>query len=380
MTSILAWVSDTKMAIGILYREELEEYDFGPGHPFRGDRYKLFPPFLRDNLAEDNNYRIVKAEPAIDKDLHLICQKDYVNFTKEYYKAANLGLSYPGQFSRFHSGDNLPIGRPGKLEEAARFIIGQAKMACNLVQAGEFKKVVSIGGGMHHAKPSYGEGFCLYNDVAFCALYLMQEYKLERLLILDTDAHAGNGTCEYFYEEPRVLFIDLHQDPRTLYPGTGFAHQIGFGNGEGFTINIPMPGNAGYDSYQLAFESVVEPITQEFKPQIIIRNGGSDPHPNDGLTSLGLPVKGFRMIGERVREMARVCDDKVIDLIASGYNKKVLPHAWLALISGLAGIELEIEEPEPIPQWFRASRAFVETEKVVEEVKSNLKDYWTCLR
>jgi len=312
--------------------------------------------------------------------LHLICQKDYVNFTKEYYKAANLGLSYPGQFSRFHSGDNLPIGRPGKLEEAARFIIGQAKMACNLVQAGEFKKVVSIGGGMHHAKPSYGEGFCLYNDVAFCALYLMQEYKLERILILDTDAHAGNGTCEYFYEDPRVLFIDLHQDPRTLYPGTGFTHQIGSANGKGFTINIPMPVSAGYDSYQLAFESVVRPITQEFKPQIIIRNGGSDPHSNDGLTSLGLTVKGFRMIGERVREMARVCDNKVIDLIASGYNKKVLPHAWLALISGLAGIELEIEEPEPIPQWFRTDRAFVETEKVVEEVKSNLKDYWTCLR
>ena len=184
------------MAIGILHREELKEYDFGPGHPFRGDRYELFLQFLRNNLADDDNYRILKSEPGSDEDLFLICRKDYIDFTKEYYKAANLGLSYPGQFSRFHSWDNLPIGRPGKLEEAARFIIGQAKMACNLVQGGKFKKAVSIGGGLHHAKPSYGEGFCLYNDVAFCALYLMQEYKLERILILDTDAHAGNGTCE----------------------------------------------------------------------------------------------------------------------------------------------------------------------------------------
>ena len=141
-----------------------------------------------------------------------------------------------------------------------------------------------------------------------------------------------------------------------------------------------MPVNAGYDSYQLAFESIVQPITQEFKPQIIIRNGGSDPHFSDGLTNLGLPVKGFKMFGERVREMAKVCDDKVIDLIASGYNKKVLPYAWLALISGLAGIELEIEEPEPITQSSRADIAFVETKKVVKEVKSNLCDYWTCLR
>jgi acetoin utilization protein AcuC len=368
------------MAIGILYQEKLKEYDFGPGHPFRGDRYELLPRFLKENLAEDDNYRMLGSEPATDQDLLLICGKDYIDFTREYYKAANIGLTYPGPFSRFHSGDNMPIGRPGKLEEAARVVIGQAKKACNLVQEGRFKKVVSIGGGLHHAKPSYGEGFCLYNDVAFCALYLMREYKLERVLILDTDAHAGNGTAEYFYEDPRVLLIDLHQNPRTLYPGTGFAYQIGAGRGKGFTVNIPMPVGSGYDSYQLVFESVVEPIAQEFHPQIIVRNGGSDPHFNDGLTSLGLPVKGFRMIGEKVRKMANVCDGKVIDLIASGYNREVLPYAWLALICGLAGIDLQVEEPEPMPQRYMSEFAFAETEAVVKDVKNNLKDYWACLR
>ena len=367
------------MAIGILYREELKEYDFGPGHPFRGDRYQRFPQFLRDNLAEDDNYRMLKAESAGDQDLRLICQQEYIDFTREHYQAANLGLSYSGQFFRFHSGDNMPIGRPGKLEEAARLVVGQAKMACHLVQGGEFKKAVSIGGGLHHAKPSYGEGFCLYNDVAFCALYLRQEYKLDRILILDTDAHAGNGTCEYFYEDKRVLLIDLHQDPRTLYPGTGFAYQIGSGDGKGFTVNIPLPPYAGYDSYQLVFESIVQPIVEEFKPQIIIRNGGSDPHFNDGLTSLGLPVRGFRMIGERVREMAKICDDKAIDLIASGYNREVLPYAWLALLSGLAGIELEVEEPWIISQQISTDPAFAETERVVKEVKHQLKEYWACL-
>jgi len=368
------------MTIGIIYREELQEYDFGSGHAFRGDRYQLFPQFLRDNLAKDNNYQILRADPATDKDLLLICGKEYIEFTKEYYRAANLGLSYPGKFDKFHSVDNKPIERPGKLEEAARLIIGQAKMACDMVQLAKFNKVVSIGGGMHHAKPSYGEGFCIYNDVAFCALYLMREYELERILILDTDAHAGNGTCEYFYEDPRVLFVDLHQDPRTLYPGTGFTNQIGQGDGKGFTVNIPMPVNAGYDSYQLAFKSIVEPMTQEFKPQIIIRNGGSDPHPDDRLTSLGLPIKGFRIIGERVRQMAQVCDGKVIDLIASGYNNEVLPYAWLALISGLADIDLEIEQPEPMPHHLSVDAPLAETVKVIEEVKGNLKEYWVCLR
>jgi acetoin utilization protein AcuC len=368
------------MAIGILYHEGLEEYDFGPGHPFRGARYDTFFRFLRENIAEDDFYRILKSAPATEEDLLLICRKGYVDFTREYFKAANLGLAHDGRFYDYHSMDNMPSGKPGKLEEAARLVIGQAKKACDLVQEDKFKKVISVGGGLHHAKPSYGEGFCLYNDVAFCGLYLMQKYRLDRILILDTDAHAGNGTAEYFYADPRVLFIDLHQNPRTLYPGTGFAHQIGAGEGKGFIVNVPMPVGAGYDSYKLVFESIVEPLAQEFKPQIIVRNGGSDPHFNDQLTALGLPVKGFRMIGEKVREMTKVCDNKEVDLIVSGYNEKALPYAWLALVSGLAGFDLEIPEPELVPQRFMSDTAFDQTQKVIEDVKNNLKNYWTCLR
>jgi acetoin utilization protein AcuC len=196
---------------------------------------------------------------------------------------------------------------------------------------------------------------------------------------LDTDAHAGNGTAEYFYHDSKVLFIDLHQDPSTLYPGTGYTDQIGAGNGKGFTINIPMPVHAGYDSYQLAFETIVEPVTQEFKPQIIVRNGGSDPHFGDELTNLGLPVKGFRMIGDKVRQMAQICQGRVIDVIGSGYTKVVLPYAWLALISGLANFEIKSEEPAPIPQKFQTDSSFENTKKVVEEVKRHLKDYWKFL-
>ncbi len=368
------------MTFAILYRQELREYDFGPGHPFRGDRYETFPRFLKENFPEDGNYRILEAEAASDEDLLRICSREYIDFTREFYQAASAGLSHAGQFTRFQSGDNFPVGRPGKLEVAARFIIGQAKLACDLVSGGKYKKVISIGGGLHHAKPDYGEGFCLYNDVAFCGVYLLQAYRLERILILDTDAHAGNGTSQYFYGEPKVLLIDLHQDPRSLYPGTGFAHQIGSGDGKGFTINIPMPPYAGYDAYRLVFETIVEPVVREFRPQIIIRNGGTDPHFADGLTRLGLPVKGFRMIGEKVREMARICDGKVIDLIASGYNERVLPYGWLALISGLAGVGLDIAEPEPMPPGFTADSAYRETEGVIEEVKRQLRDYWACLK
>jgi acetoin utilization protein AcuC len=367
------------MPVAILYRQELKEYDFGPGHSFRGGRYEVFFRFLRENLSEDDNYRIVPSEPASDEDLLRICQRDYIDFTREYYRAAHLGLSFDGRFYRYHSPDNLPAHGCGRLEEAARLVIGQAKLAADLVQSGQFEKAVSIGGGLHHAKPSYGEGFCIYNDVAFAAAYLMEHYGLEKILILDTDAHAGNGTSEYFYSDPRVLLVDLHQDPRTLYPGTGFVWDLGIDAGKGFTVNIPMPMDAGYDSYRMAFEEIVEPLAEEFKPQIIIRNGGSDPHFDDGLTFLGLPIDGFRMIGQRARKMAEVCQGKVIDLIASGYNEKVLPYAWLALICGLAGLDVATEEPGTVPQRFQKDPSLDDTRRVIAEVRGHLREYWRCL-
>jgi acetoin utilization protein AcuC len=119
-------------------------------------------------------------------------------------------------------------------------------------------------------------------------------------------------------------------------------------------------------------------VVQEFRPQMIIRNGGSDPHFYDGLTQLGLSIKGFRMIGERVRELANICNGKEIDLLASGYNRNVLPRAWLALLTGLADIEIEIQGTDTTS--YVSDLVYSNTEKVLADVKDNLKSYWKCLR
>jgi len=374
------------MAIIILYREELKEYDFGVGHSFRGDRFEVFPQFLKQNLPADGNYRMVEADPATAEDLKLICEQEYLDFTQGYYRAANLGRTFPGDVNRYQSIDNQTNEHPGKTEEAARMVVGQAKAACDLIQDGTTEKAVCIGGGFHHAKPDYGEGFCIYNDVAFSARYLRNKYGLDRIMVLDSDAHAGNGTAAYFYDDPNVLLVDIHQDPRTVYPGTGFADQIGSGEGKGFTVNIPLPVYSGQASYERVFEEIVLPVAEEFKPRIIIRNGGSDPHVSDGLTSLGLQVKGFGTIGEKVREMARMCDGKAIDLICSGYNRDILPYAWLAMVCGVSGIENPVQQPESIdklekiPSWLGVDRFPVDTLAVIGEVKKYQRDYWRCLR
>jgi acetoin utilization protein AcuC len=368
------------MTLGILYRDELTGYNFGEGHPFQGERYTLFYDFLKKTLPEDNNYTIIKAEEATDKDLQMICHKNFIEFTRGYYDAAYWGIAYPGKFNDFHSMDNLPTGKPGQIEVAARYVVGQAKLASHLVMEDTYKKVVSIGGGLHHAKPNYGEGFCIYNDVAFCAKYLLHEFKLDRILVLDTDAHFGNGTSEYFYDDPRVLYMDLHQDPLTIYPFAGFASEIGDGKGKGFNINIPMPITASDHSYKMAFEEIVEPVTREFKPQIIIRNGGSDPHFEDGLTNLGMTATGHEMLTRKVKEMSEICGGRVIDMIASGYNRTVLPACWMALIKGLGGFDIQIDEPVPVPEEVKRDAASFETGNVIAEVRGYHQEFWKSLR
>jgi acetoin utilization protein AcuC len=358
----------------ILFSKEINEYDFGEGHPFHGRRGEDFLNFFKEKIKID--FPILEAEKATNEDLLLICEKEYIEFTKKYFKAKNRGEEINGRFFFYHSADNLPIGKPGKIEEAARYIIGQAKLAADLVMEGKFEKVISIGGGLHHAKRNFGEGFCIYNDVAFCAKYLVERYNLKKILILDTDAHAGNGTLEYFYDDPQVLFIDIHQDPKTLYPGTGFVEQKGAGEGEGLKINIPLPPFSGDESYKMVFEEIIEPVVKEFRPQIIIRNGGSDPHFSDPLTNLNLTLEGFRMIGAEVKNLSEICDGKEIDLIASGYNLKVLNYCWTALLSALLGIKIDISEPI-LPQ--KTKEPLDEVKELIKKIKKEFKKYWKSL-
>ena len=175
------------------------------------------------------------------------------------------------------------------------------------------------------------------------------------------------------------IFIDFHQDPETLYPGTGFINQIGTGSGKGYTINIPLPILARYATYQAIFDNIIEPILREFRPQMIIRNGGSDPHFKDNLTSLGLTVADFHSLGSKIRLYANTfCNGKVLDLIASGYNLDVLPFCWMALIAGLTNIEYAVHEPFPIPPQLKENTLADETEVLIKQLIKELSNHWNC--
>jgi acetoin utilization protein AcuC len=366
------WERD--LSIGMIFSDKLREYDFGSGHPFRGDRFKSFMSYFNSQLRKSGRFEVlISEEAASDDDLELWHTEDYIQVVRR----ASAGLEVPDLFS-YISGDNVnpATGRfPEGIEAAARVIVKNSMLACELVQEGKFKKCVSIGGGLHHAKSGFGEGFCVYNDVVICARHAIRKFGLERVLVLDTDAHAGNGTCEAFYSDPRVLFVDLHQ--KYIYPGTGFEDEIGEGNGKGFTVNVPLPPFASDAAYRFVFEELIFPLAEEFNPQLVIRNGGSDPHPSDQITQLGLTLEGFRYIGERVRVLADFCDGKEVDLICSGYKPEVLSRAWAALIAGLAGVDINLKEPFPLR--IEKRQMLEEVKKVVKKVKGNLKPYWRSI-
>lgn len=365
------------MKTALVYNPKIKEYSFGKGHPFTSERFENFINFAKEKLPNFRDiFEQIIPDTAKENDLKLIHSKEYI----EVMIKASKGVVLP-DILRYTTEDNFNPSTgylPKGIDEAARMAVGTSLKAADLVFEGRFKKAIALGGGLHHAKKEKGEGFCIYNDVAICAKKLITK-GLKRILILDTDAHAGNGTAEAFYTENQVLFIDIHQDPSTLYPGTGFINEIGAGKGEGFTVNIPLPPGASDKSYQYVFEQLIFPLTKEFKPQIIIRNGGSDPYFADGLTNLGLTLDGFRIIGERVRMLAeQVCQGKEVDLIASGYNQKVLPLAWFSLMNGLLDLNIKLKEPQkPVfPKDFKLR----ETKEILKEIKLYLKKYWKCFQ
>jgi acetoin utilization protein AcuC len=348
--------------VTIVYHPGIAEYDFGPNHPFRGDRFSKFMRLI-DEYGLLSNSRVGLVEPyvATDDDLLLAHSMEYICEVKRRAEAL-LPLS----------GDT-PLSP--SIVEAVRLIVGSSLKAGELVARGVVRVAEGVGGGLHHAGRDYGGGFCVFNDVAVCAQSMLERYGLERVIIFDTDVHAGNGTMDIFYEEPRVLYISVHQDPHTIYPGTGFVDQIGGGAGEGYTVNVPLPPGADDKCMRLVLEGVFKPLVKEFRPQAIIRNGGSDPHFLDGLGSLNFTFRGLQSIGRVVAEAATYSKCGVVDLCCSGYNPATVAEGWLAILTGVMGIDVTLNERGSPPN---GSRWLLEaTKNVIDTLRGNLIEYWS---
>lgn len=187
----------------------------------------------------------------------------------------------------------------------------------------------------HHAEPVRARGFCLINNVAVAAAHAQAKLGCERILIVDWDAHHGNGTQDIFWADPDVMFFDTHCAP-PFYPGSGYMTEVGAGMGEGYTINVPLPETAGDLAFEKAFREILIPAAESFKPDLVLVSAGFDPHRND--LALNLSYDGFKVITRIVQDIAdQHCDGRLALVLEGGYNLTSLALGVHAVLETLAG-------------------------------------------
>ena len=193
----------------------------------------------------------------------------------------------------------------------------------------------------HHATALRAMGFCLFNNVAVAAQYLLDACGLERVFILDWDVHHGNGTQDIFYEEPRVCFASIHQFP--FYPGTGHWEQIGHGAGMGTTLNVPLHTGAGDFGYELIFERLIEPAIEAFQPQMVLLSAGYDAHWRDPLAGMQLTIMGYHRLAQRLRAAAAAVGAPIAAVLEGGYDLDAVGYGVYATLLGLTGRPLALD-------------------------------------
>ncbi len=326
------------MGAAFVFSDEVLGYDYGPHHPLKVVRLKLTRDLIRAyGLLDGQGISTVPALPASREDLLRFHTEAYV----EILSAANGGSPFPGlEAYGIGPGDN-PVF-PGMYDWSC-LIVGSSHKAARLVADGVVDVAFSAAGGLHHARKARASGFCYVNDPVLIILDLLD--RGFRVAYLDVDAHHGDGVQWAFYDTNRVLTISLHQDGRTLFPGTGGVEEKGRGEGEGYSVNIPLwPGTDDW-LYLRAFEEVVVPLIVTYKPDVVVTQLGVDTFHADPLASLDLTTQGFVQIVERMKRLF----PRWVALGGGGYEIMNVARAWTLAWAIMSDREAP---PDEIPDSF----------------------------
>lgn len=317
-------------AHALIYTKEFEKLNYGPDHPFCPERFKLTLKYFKEKLPH------VPIIPPNEYDISIlekVHSKKYIKTVKEYSEKGYGYLSI-----------DTPVF-PGIFEWAVTYTWASLT-ALELIISGEKQLVFNPCGGLHHARRDSDGGFCVFNDVALCAIYASE--RNHKVAIVDIDGHAGDGTMRILYDKP-ILKISVHEDPNYLYPGDGFIDQVGIKDGYGYTINIPLPPGATDDILIKAFEKIVIPALRAFDPEIIILQSGVDGYRKDPLTHLKYTSHGYHNSMLLLRRLSR----PIVMLGGGGYYIKGVPILWATIFTTLSGefnaVRKDAEETDPIP-------------------------------
>ena len=304
------------MKTAVITSTTYQNHDTGPEHPEQADRVKV----INEELKKLGNQIHWLNSSSFD---HSILEEVH---DKKYLK--EISLNFPKDGIQFLDGDTV-VSSGSK--QAALDAVGSIILGIDKIINKEFKNIFcSVRPPGHHAESNKAMGFCIYNNVAVGAGYLIKKYGYKKVAIIDYDVHHGNGTQEIFYNSPNVLYVSTHQYP--FYPGTGNQDEKGLFNN---ILNIPLDANTNNEVFFNSFDKVISKL-KNFKPEFILLSSGFDAHTNDPLAQINLSSKDFYEITKRILMVANeICDGKVVSILEGGYNLNALKESAYFHVKGL---------------------------------------------
>ena len=297
------------MKTGLITSDTYQNHNTGEGHPEKIDRVTA----VIENFKKLDNKNLVWKKPSNFEQSILI-----KTHTKDYIKQVN--LSFPQSGLKFLDGDT--VVSPGS-KDATKDAVGAIISAIDGVEKKEFKNAFCcVRPPGHHAEKEKAMGFCIFNNVAVGANYLIEKYKYKKIAIIDFDVHHGNGTQDIFYNDKNVLYISTHQYP--YYPGSGSEKENGKYNN---VLNIPLEAGTTGNEYLNAYEKVLDKL-KEFKPEFLLFSAGFDAHIDDPLAQLRLSSEDFYKITKRTLEVSKpFCNGNIVSILEGGYDLKALQES-----------------------------------------------------
>jgi acetoin utilization protein AcuC len=310
--------------VRVLAGDSIAGYGFGNGHPFGPDRHEVFLRSLRERELEDHVWIESPERPASRAELELFHTTRHVRFV-ERMSVEGIGFLDEGDTPAF----------PGIYHVAAS-VVGATLQAGELLAGGEAKRIFIPIAGLHHAARDRTSGFCVFNDIGVLVENLRRRHGIRRIAYVDIDAHHGDGVYYGFASDPDLVFVDIHEDGRFLFPGTGHRHETGTGPAIGTKLNIPMHPGAGDEEFHEAWAEC-EAFIEEAKPEFFILVAGADSLAGDPLTHLQYSEEAH---GAAARAICRLADKhasgRVLGLGAGGYNRRNVAAAWGRVVAEFA--------------------------------------------
>jgi acetoin utilization deacetylase AcuC-like enzyme len=309
------------------------------GHPESYERLRGLRPFLQQHDILDQ-LSLLSAVPASHQQLTRIHSRSLIDRIRQTSRQGGGLLDHGDTYATTASYDLACLAAGGCCLAVDQILTGQHQNGLAVVRPPG-----------HHAEYSRVSGFCLFNNIAAAARQAQVDHGVERVMIVDYDVHHANGTQDIFYEDDSVLVLSTHLLAPYFYPGTGRLAEIGRENGQGYTLNVPLPPRVGDGGYERILTEVIIPAAERFQPDLILVSAGFDAHWRDPLAMAGLSLTGYARLGQALVELAAaVCNGRILFILEGGYQTDVLHQGLLNLLYTLLGQSHMVDPIGPLPQ------------------------------